>query len=195
MQPPRRGGDLFFTSAKICWRLVLASPLLQAGVSPAFPWRHPTVLGVLGAAPFPRSSDKSLREFWQRSTEDELGSAPNSWKYLQGRICFDKRSLASSFPSPQRVHRFSVPVKLLIQKDSTKSVLLVLPLTLHPCVPAKPCGSKFCQYITLNTQGPSQTSVLIQPHKTYNNRNPAASLKEMTPSNVEENSCGLIPFT
>lgn len=161
-------------------------------MSPAFLWRHPTVLGGLGAAPFPRSSDKSLREFWQRSTEDALGSAPNSWKYLQGRICFNKGSLASSFPSPQRVCRFSDPVKLLIQKDSTKDMLLVLPLTSHPCVVAKPCGFKFCQYVTLNAQGPSQTSILIQPRKTYKKKS-AASL--MTPSNMEENNYGFIPFT
>lgn len=96
-------------------------------MSPAFPQRHPTVLGGLGATPFPHSSDKSLREFWQQSSEDELGSAPNSWKYLQGRICFDKGSLASSFPSPQHVHAFSDPVKLLLQKDNSKDVLLVLP--------------------------------------------------------------------
>jgi len=113
-QPFRRGGDSYFTLAKICWRLFLASPLLQAGVSPAFPQRHPTALGGLGAALFPRSSDKSLREFWQRSSEDELGSAPNSWKYLRGRICFNEGSLASSFPSPQHVRGFSDPARLLL---------------------------------------------------------------------------------
>lgn len=157
---------MYFASAKIYWHLFSASPLLQAGVSPAFPWRHPTVLGALGATPFPRSSDKSLQEFWQQSSEDELGSAPNSWKYLQGKICFDKGSLASSFPSPQRVHGFSDPLKLLLQKDSTKDMLLVLPLTSHPCAAAKPHGSKFCQYIALNTQGPSQTSpVRFSPTK------------------------------
>lgn len=176
------------------------SPLLQAavcppslgGTSPSSALGGPRLLGFLADLISPRWALAGILAVG--SSEDELGSHPNSWKHLPGRICFDTRSLASSFPSPKRAHWFSEPVKLLLQKDSAEDVPLVLPSTLHPRAAVTPHGSKCHKYIVLSTQGPSQTSPKsIQPY-TACNRKPAASLEERIHCSMKENSYSFIPL-
>lgn len=165
--------------------VVPGSPLLQAGAcppslggtAPSSVLGGPRLLSFLAYLISPRWALAGILAVG--SSEDKLGSHPNSWKHLQGRICFDKRSLASSFPSPKRAHRFSDPVKLLLQKGSAEDVPLVLPSTVHPCAAVTLHRSKFCEYIVLSAQEPSQTSpVSIQPYTTCN-RKPAASLNSL----------------
>lgn len=113
------------------------SPAGRCEPSPASPRRHPTVREALEAAPIPRGSDKSLWEFWQRSSEDELGSAPNGWKHLGGRIWLIRDLW---FP-PSLCPSMSLALLILPHKVSTKDGLVEPPVTPNPRVANESGGS------------------------------------------------------